>query len=136
MSFGGNGGGSGSISSASDVALNNPSNSQTLQYDTGTSKWKNNALSKASVGLSNVDNTADADKPISSATQVALDEKAAVGQARPEIRYSSGTATWPARSAAIPAGYGGPVTWWSALTLNVNAPSDAQAGDDWVERVA
>lgn len=34
------------------------------------------ALSKADVGLSNVDNTSDANKPISTATQSALDDKA------------------------------------------------------------
>ncbi|MBO7254603.1 MAG: hypothetical protein J6V36_04795, partial [Clostridia bacterium] len=32
-------------------------------------------LDKASVGLGNVDNTSDADKPISTATQAALDGK-------------------------------------------------------------
>lgn len=36
-------------------------------------------LAKADVGLASVDNTADADKPISSATQTALDGKSAVG---------------------------------------------------------
>ena len=34
------------------------------------------SLSKDDVGLSNVDNTSDADKPVSTATQVVLDEKA------------------------------------------------------------
>lgn len=36
------------------------------------------ALTKSSVGLANVDNTADADKPVSSATQTALDAKAPI----------------------------------------------------------
>lgn len=39
-----------------------------------TTEWA--TLTKDSVGLSSVDNTADADKPISAATQIALDEKA------------------------------------------------------------
>lgn len=39
MGFGG--GGSSSISSASDVALNNPGGNQVFTYDTATSKWKN-----------------------------------------------------------------------------------------------
>ncbi len=39
------------------------------------------ALTKSSVGLGNVDNTADADKPISTATQTALDTKASLSGA-------------------------------------------------------
>lgn len=39
-------------------------------------KLKAGSVSKTSVGLSNVDNTADVDKPISSATQAALSLKA------------------------------------------------------------
>ncbi|HKX24495.1 MAG TPA: hypothetical protein VJM46_04605 [Candidatus Saccharimonadales bacterium] len=37
---------------------------------------KSGAVTKADVGLSNVDNTSDANKPISTATQTALDAKA------------------------------------------------------------
>jgi hypothetical protein len=135
MPAGGNNG-SGSISAASDVSLSNPAGNQTLQYDSATLKWKNASLTKASVGLGSVDNTADVDKPVSTATQAALSAKAAITQARPEIRYNSSTSAWPTRSSSIPAGYSGPVTWWSALDLNVAAPTDAQTGDDWIERVA
>jgi hypothetical protein len=39
------------------------------------------ALTKSSVGLGNVDNTADADKPVSTATQTALDAKASLAGA-------------------------------------------------------
>jgi hypothetical protein len=39
------------------------------------------ALTKSSVGLANVDNTADADKPVSTATQTALDGKASLSGA-------------------------------------------------------
>lgn len=39
----------------------------------GSTQWA--TLSKSKVGLSNVDNTSDADKPISDATQIALDAK-------------------------------------------------------------
>ena len=41
MGFGGGSSGSSAISSASDVALNNPANNEVLTYDTTTSKWKN-----------------------------------------------------------------------------------------------
>lgn len=47
---------------------------QFLSYQAdGTAKWE--TPTKASVGLGNVDNTADEDKPVSTAQQAALDEK-------------------------------------------------------------
>lgn len=46
----------------------------TAQYWRGDKSWQ--TLDKASVGLGNVDNTTDAGKPISTATQTALDLKA------------------------------------------------------------
>ena len=45
----------------------------TSQYWRGDKTWQ--TLNKASVGLGNVDNTTDANKPISTATQLALDGK-------------------------------------------------------------
>jgi len=46
-------------------------------------------ISKADVGLSNVDNTSDTDKPISTATQTALNDKE--NKAKAEYTTSSGT---------------------------------------------
>ncbi len=90
MGFGGGGGGS--VAGSSDVALNSPVNQDVLTYDSSTSKWKNAvatggvisvagkngvvSLVKADVGLGNVDNTADTAKPVSTATQTALNGKA------------------------------------------------------------
>lgn len=45
----------------------------TAQYWRGDKSWQ--TLNKSAVGLGNVDNTSDADKPISTATQTALDGK-------------------------------------------------------------
>ena len=45
----------------------------TSQYWRGDKSWQ--TLNKAAVGLSNVDNTSDVNKPVSSATQTALDLK-------------------------------------------------------------
>lgn len=81
-----------SIAASDDVVLSNPQNNQTLHYNSGTSKWVNATpaaatvssvagktgavtLVKGDVGLSNVDNTSDANKPVSTATQAALDTK-------------------------------------------------------------
>jgi len=55
-----------------DVLLVTPTNNQALIYESSTDLWKNKTVDKTFVGLSNVDNTSDVNKPISSATQTAL----------------------------------------------------------------
>ena len=51
------------------------------------------SLAKGDVGLGNVDNTADADKPISTATQTALDGKAATSHTHTSSQISDGGTT-------------------------------------------
>lgn len=67
------------ISSATQTALNSKENTITTgttgQYYRGDKSWQ--TLDKSAVGLANVDNTSDANKPVSSATQTALNAKAA-----------------------------------------------------------
>jgi hypothetical protein len=58
-----------------NVLITSVANNQTLMYESVTSLWKNRTLVKGDVGLNNVDNTSDANKPISTATQTALDTK-------------------------------------------------------------
>lgn len=48
MGFGGSGGGSGSIAGSSDVALNNPQDSQVLTYSSSTAKWTNQVAAASS----------------------------------------------------------------------------------------
>jgi len=55
-----------------DVLLTTPTNNQALIYESSTDLWKNKTVDKTFVGLSNVDNTSDVNKPISTATQTAL----------------------------------------------------------------
>lgn len=54
-----------------------PTTGDVLQYN--GSLWTNSALTKADVGLANVDNTSDANKPISTLTQAALNAKSNIG---------------------------------------------------------
>lgn len=61
----------------------------TAQYYRGDKSWQ--ALNKSAVGLANVDNTADSAKPISSATQTALDGKAATTHSHVAADIASGT---------------------------------------------
>lgn len=86
MSFSSNKSG---IGKSSDVALDSPVANDVLSYDASTKKWTNNpipvtsvagkagavTLTKSDVGLGNVDNTSDANKPLSTATQTALTAK-------------------------------------------------------------
>jgi len=51
-----------------------PETGELLKYD--GSEWTNDSLVKSEIGLGNVDNTSDADKPVSTATQTALSAKA------------------------------------------------------------
>lgn len=79
-----------------------PTNNDLLQRKSGA--WTNRtpaqvktdlSLSKSDVGLSNVDNTADSAKPISSATQTALDGKEAVlPGGGTTAHYLRGDKTW------------------------------------------
>lgn len=90
---GGGGGGSSSIAGSTDVVLNNPATGEVLAYNASLSKWQNQTnpsapvtsvagktgavtLTKTDVGLSNVDNTSDANKPVSTAQATALAAKA------------------------------------------------------------
>jgi len=78
MGFGGNSGGSSSIASSTDVALNSLANNQVLTYDSTLSKWKNAAASGGSGGGP----VTIADLPASSVVYA---------------RYNTSTNTWPAR---------------------------------------
>lgn len=61
----------------------------TAQYYRGDKSWQ--TLNKTAVGLANVDNTADANKPISTATQAALDAKASLLHVHSASDITSGT---------------------------------------------
>lgn len=58
-----------------NVLVTSIANGQVLKYESASSLWKNVTLTKSDVGLSNVDNTSDLNKPISTATQTALNLK-------------------------------------------------------------
>lgn len=80
-------------------------------------------LAKGDVGLGNVDNTSDASKPISSATQTALDAKAPLADTP---RYLLFNTTWPARPADSR------MTFFIGGDAATNAPADAATGDVWI----
>jgi hypothetical protein len=62
-----------SLGDLTDVSISNPISGQVLKRN--DSGWVNSGLEKSDVGLGNVDNTSDANKPVSTATQNALNLK-------------------------------------------------------------
>lgn len=86
-------------------------------------------LTSSDVGLGNVSNTSDLAKPISTATQTALDTKLAKIDVKPEIYWNNTTQTWPTRT--VPSGYSSWVVWDSAPYANAPAPPAAISGDRW-----
>jgi hypothetical protein len=89
----GGGGGPSAINTSTDAAVSNLQDNQVLTWDNGVGKWKNASgvaagvssvntrtgdvtLAKSDVGLDNVDNTSDVNKPVSTAQSDALALKA------------------------------------------------------------
>lgn len=60
-----------------NVYISSVANNQALVYESSTDLWKNKTIDKTFVGLGNVDNTSDANKPVSTAQQTAIDAKVA-----------------------------------------------------------
>ena len=71
--------GSSSLDGLSDVTLASPAAGAVLRYS-GT-EWVNYTLAKSDVGLGNVDNTSDANKPVSTAQSADATSKANAAQA-------------------------------------------------------
>lgn len=77
-----------------NVSITTPLNNQGLVYETSTDLWKNKTIDKTFVGLGNVDNTSDANKPISTATQTALNAKENTITAGTTSQYYRGDKTF------------------------------------------
>jgi len=79
------------VSNLTQIALNSKeptiSSGTTNQYWRGDKSWQ--TLDKNAVGLGNVDNTSDLNKPISNATQTALNSKSDLGHSHPDATTSS-----------------------------------------------
>jgi hypothetical protein len=91
-----------------NVSAQTPSNDDALIYESATQLWKNKQVTKSMVGLGNVDNTSDANKPISTATQTALNRITSLFQDVSQLSTTSTTAvtltTFTVASANIPVG--------------------------------
>jgi len=96
------------------------------QYYSGNKTWQ--TLNKAAVGLSNVDNTADANKPISTATQTALNAKA---DALYSVNAQTGTSYTLQLSDA-----GKFVTLTNSAAITVTVPTNTSAALPLGARVA
>ena len=76
-------GGAEQLNDLSDVIISQPASGEFFRYD--GDEWVNDTANKSDVGLGNVDNTSDANKPISTATQTALDLKADITSVPTEL---------------------------------------------------
>lgn len=91
-------------------------------------------LTKDDVGLSNVDDTADADKPISTASQAALDTKADATATQTALNAKVDTATTvnghalSSNVTLAPGDIGLP-----NITVSTSAPTSPAVGDIWVD---
>lgn len=122
------------VSTAQQTALNAKENTiaagTTSQYYRGDKTWQ--VLNAAAVGLSAVDNTSDAQKPVSTAQQSALNAKENTITAGTTAQYWRGDKTWQTLNAATvglgnvlnlaPADY--PVSIAQQSALNAKAPLD------------
>jgi hypothetical protein len=77
-----------------DVSAQNPNLNDGLFYNSVTALWTARAGTKSDVGLANVDNTSDANKPISTATQTALNAKENTITAGGSLQYFRGDKTF------------------------------------------
>ena len=82
------------------VSITTPATNDILYY-ASDSLWKNKALTKSDVGLGNVDNTSDANKPVSTAQQTALDAKEGTIAAGTTLQYWRGDKSWQTLPIAI-----------------------------------
>jgi hypothetical protein len=82
------------------VSITTPATNDYLYY-ASDGLWKNKALTKSDVGLGNVDNTSDANKPISTATQTALNLKENSITAGTTLQYWRGDKSWQTLPIAI-----------------------------------
>jgi hypothetical protein len=87
----------------------------TGQYYRGDKTFQ--TLDKTAVGLANVDNTSDLNKPISTATQTALNAKQATLVSATNIKTINGNSILGSGDLVVSGGGGGTVTSVAALTL-------------------
>ncbi len=126
------------ISTATQTALNGKEGTitpgTTAQYYRGDKSWQ--TLNSAAVGLGNADNTSDVNKPVSTATQAALDGKEATITAGTTGQYWRGDKSWQTlNSAAVGLGNADntsdvnkPISIATQTALNLKIDTVANAG--------
>lgn len=120
--------GSPDLDGLTDVSITSPATGAILRYD--GSVWTDYVLAKADLQLGNVDNTSDLNKPISTATQAALDGKASASHTHTSAAITNFAA---AASAAAPvqsvAGRSGAVVLHVTDVLGAVITSDSRLSD-------
>lgn len=84
-----------------DLITTSPTNNQALIYESSTSLWKNKTVDKTFVGLANVDNTTDVNKPVSTAQATAIALKEDTANKSTLTSDSASTTKFPVWSAIL-----------------------------------
>lgn len=123
------------------IAGLSPANDDLIQRKSGT--WTNRtpaqfktdlSLTKSDVGLSNVDNTSDANKPISTATQSALNAKQDTLTSGTNIKTVSGTSLLGSGDVGtIGIGYGGTGQTTANAALNALLPAQGSSANKFLK---
>lgn len=112
----------GTLSSQTDLMASLNSKEGVLPVGTSVQYFRGNktlaTLDRTAVGLSNVDNTSDAGKPISTATQAALDGKEPTLAPGNTTQYLRGDKTWQ----TLPSGGSGAA--WGSITGSLSSQTD------------
>lgn len=106
----------------SDLAAKEPTITAgtTAQYWRGDKSWQ--TLDKTAVGLANVDNTSDANKPVSGATQTALNGKVSVINGGGETYFDAGN-SGAAKTLDLTNGNVQKLTLTANCTITLTAPT-------------
>lgn len=116
----------GTITEAKLSIANVPTLNYLLSWDGSSLSWT--AITKSTVGLANVDNTSDVNKPISSATQSALNAKAATTHSHAIADLPSGSVVATSTGTRPTARSDITVIWKGATDPGASALS----GDIWL----
>ena len=92
--------------------------------DNAVTAYKNGTIAKSKVGLGNVDNTSDANKPLSTATQTALNAKA--NRVNDSGGFEAGEASAAIDGGAV--GYGAETVAGGSIGLNSNSSDGGAIG--------
>ena len=90
----------GSLSAASDVYFNNPSQDNTLTYDGSLSKWRNGTAAQGATGPVGPTGPQGSSGAVGATGPAGATTWAGITDKPPQVQYAYYTTSWPARPVA------------------------------------